>query len=116
VSESDDDVQILEAKRIPCSTRSPASCIDGKGRPELDSLAGMFRAWTRRQGLVVLGHECLTKRFRMERRARWRSRGGEEALVLRQSLAGVAPAVGEIWPRAYLSIWSTIIMMIMSRR
>jgi hypothetical protein len=95
-SESDNNVQILEAKRIPCSTRSPASCIDGKGRPELDSLAGMFRAWTRRRGLLVLGHECHTRRFRMERRARWRRRGGEEALVLRQSLVGVAPVVGEI--------------------
>jgi hypothetical protein len=43
-SESDNDVQILEAKSIPCSTRYTASCIDGKGRPEIDSLAGMFRA------------------------------------------------------------------------
>jgi hypothetical protein len=76
----------------------------------------MFRAWTRRWGLVVLGHECLTRRFRTERRARWRRRGGEETLVLRQSLVGVAPAVGEIWPSAYSSIWSTIKMMIMFGR
>jgi hypothetical protein len=47
VSKSDDDIQILEAKRIPCNTRSPASCNDGKGWPELDGLAGMFRTWTR---------------------------------------------------------------------
>jgi hypothetical protein len=43
-SRSDDDVQILEMKKMPCSTRSPASCNDGKGRPELGSLAGMFKA------------------------------------------------------------------------
>jgi hypothetical protein len=42
----------------------------------------------------------------MERRARWRSRGGEDALVLPQSLAGVAPAIGKIWSRAYSLIWS----------
>jgi hypothetical protein len=55
MSGSDDDVQILVAKKIPCSTRSLASCNDGKGWPELGSLAGMFRASTKATGYGGFG-------------------------------------------------------------
>jgi hypothetical protein len=96
-SGSDDDVQILVAKKIPCSTRSPASCNDGKRRSELGSLAGMFRAWTKATGYGGSGPRVSYQKVQNGEAARWQSRGGKDALVLWQSLAGVVPAIGKIW-------------------
>jgi hypothetical protein len=53
----------------------------------------------------LLGRDSLTRKRRTSRRSHWRGLRARSALVILEFLAGVAPAVGEIWPRVYSLIW-----------
>jgi hypothetical protein len=82
--------------------RSTTACSSGLRFPKR---CRWCSSWTDRGDGETTASGVSRKR-RTSRRSRWRGLRARSALVILEFLAGVAPAVGEIWPRTYSLMWS----------